>query len=37
MNEEQIIDFLIIQSAILGLKKENCPYYQIMEFIQNKI
>lgn len=33
MNEEQIIDFLITQSTILGLEKENCPYYQIMKFI----
>ena len=33
MNEEQIIDFLITQSEILGLSKENCPYYQIIEFI----
>lgn len=37
MNEEQIIDFLIMQSAILGLEKENCPYYQIMKFIQKDI
>lgn len=37
MNEEQIIDFLITQSEILGLEKENCPYYQIMEFIQKDI
>lgn len=37
MNEEQIIDFLITQSEILGLKKENCPYYQIMKFIQKDI
>ena len=37
MNEEQIIDFLITQSARLGLKKENCPYYQIMKFIQKDI
>ena len=33
MSEKQIIDFLIIQSEILGLPKENCPYYQIIEFI----
>lgn len=33
MNEEQIIDFLITQSEILGLPKENCPYYQIMKYI----
>ena len=35
MNEEQIIDFLITQSEILGLEKENCPYYQIMKFIRD--
>lgn len=34
MNENQIIDFLITQSEILGIEKENCPYYQIMEFIE---
>lgn len=37
MNGEQIIDFLITQSEILGLEKENCPYYQIMKFIQKDI
>lgn len=37
MTEEQILDFLITQSEILGLPKENCPYYQIMEFIQKDI
>ena len=33
MREKQILDFLITQSEILGLPKENCPYYQIIEFI----
>ena len=33
MSEEQMLDFLITQSEILGLPKENCPYYQIMKYI----